>query len=75
MRKIIIIKNKKTNKLTVKIVSIDDIDIINGNVFIFTNKGVRIIFRDDSDYLIQNFKGNSLGIFYKNFVSNRPVYF
>lgn len=75
MRKIIIIRNKKTNRLTVKIMSIQDIDIVNGHTFIFTNNSDKVIFSFDNDYLIQNFTGNNLKIFNENYNLKHKTYF
>ena len=59
MRKIIIIKNKKSGKLTVKITIITDIDIVNGKLFITTNKRYFAIHLADNDCVIQTFCKNN----------------
>lgn len=75
MRKIIIIKNKKTNRLTVKIAIIKDIDIVNGYLFITTNNRYFAVYLANNDYIIQTFRKNNLKIFNENYILKHSIYF
>lgn len=75
MKKIIIIKNKKTGKITVKIARIQDIDIINGIVILEINNRLSFIYLSESDYVIQRYTHNNLIVFYEHYALKKDKYF
>lgn len=75
MRKIVIIRNKKTGRLSVRIVKILDIEIVNGYAFISTNDKNIFIYLDDYEYIIQTPSRNNLVEYYHHYVMKKYKYF